>query len=184
LQAWGAIILAIVLSLAILPQTSFGQIPTPDKLNLDDGPTPQCLDFNQDNVCESLLLANGTMIKNPNNPIEAQNVAINWTDPNTGLQYEIPSQGLYCLDFDGDSVCDIDFENGIQIIYDNQNQDPTLTVKEPDEDDDKDNDRSDPDCWYGNLYVCDEDGKCDSEKFDCLTDCADGSTVTTGEDLS
>jgi hypothetical protein len=51
-----------------------------------------------------------------------------------------------------------------------------------DNDDDNDNPRDDPDCWYGNLYVCDESGECDNDKFDCVTDCEDGSNVTTGEE--
>jgi hypothetical protein len=45
-----------------------------------------------------------------------------------------------------------------------------------------DNPWLDPDCWYGDLYVCNEKGECDSENFDCLTECADGSDVTTGEE--
>jgi hypothetical protein len=45
-----------------------------------------------------------------------------------------------------------------------------------------DNPRDDPDCWYGDLYVCDESGNCDTENFDCITDCEDGSSVTTGEE--
>jgi hypothetical protein len=62
---WGLISLAIVLSLAILPQASFGQIPTLNKLNLDNNQSPQCLDFNQDKTCEFIVLLNGTMIENP-----------------------------------------------------------------------------------------------------------------------
>jgi hypothetical protein len=49
-------------------------------------------------------------------------------------------------------------------------------------DDEDDNPRDNPDCWYGEIYVCDESGNCDSENFDCITDCADGSSVTTGEE--
>ena len=54
---------------------------------------------------------------------------------------------------------------------------------EDEEDGDGDDDpRDDPDCWYGDLYVCDESGECDTDRFDCITDCADGSSVTTGEE--
>jgi hypothetical protein len=42
---------------------------------------------------------------------------IPWTDPDTGLVYDIPAQGDYCLDFDGDSVCDIDFTDGKVVVY-------------------------------------------------------------------
>jgi hypothetical protein len=48
-----------------LPQATFGQIPTLDKLNLDSSQSPQCLDFNQDKICEFIVLANGTMVENP-----------------------------------------------------------------------------------------------------------------------
>ena len=61
-----------------MPQGSFGQIPTLDQQHLTSNqPQPQCLDFNQDKVCESLLLVNGTMIKNPN---DATSVSVE-TDP-------------------------------------------------------------------------------------------------------
>jgi hypothetical protein len=40
--------------------------------------------------------------------------------------------------------------------------------------------RDDPNCWYYEYFVCDESGKCDGENFDCVTDCDDGSSVTTG----
>jgi hypothetical protein len=40
--------------------------------------------------------------------------------------------------------------------------------------------RDDPNCWYYEYFVCDENGKCDGENFDCVTDCDDGSSVTTG----
>jgi hypothetical protein len=52
--------------LAILSKVSFGQIPTLDKLNLDSNLSPQCLDFNQDKICELVVLANGTMVESPN----------------------------------------------------------------------------------------------------------------------
>jgi hypothetical protein len=65
MQNWGIVSLAIILSLAILPQSSQGQIPTLDKLNLDSSQSPQCLDFNQDKICEFIVLANGTMVENP-----------------------------------------------------------------------------------------------------------------------
>ena len=51
------------------------------------------------------------------------------------------------------------------------------------DDDDDSHPQNDPDCWYGGLYVCDdESGECDNDEFDCMTDCADGSIVTTGEE--
>ena len=51
---------------------------------------------------------------------------------------------------------------------------------ERDNDNKQKNWREDPDCWYYEYFVCDENGKCDSENFDCVTDCDDGSSVTTG----
>ena len=36
-----------------------------DKPNLENSQSPQCLDFNQDKICDYMVLANGTMVKNP-----------------------------------------------------------------------------------------------------------------------
>lgn len=99
-----------------------------------------------------------------------------------------------CIDFNTDKVCEyIVLANGTTIANPlvQQLQAPApmsqlverqkTIIKEVQRDSDDDNShRDDPDCWYGNLYVCDENGKCDSDKFDCITDCADGSSVTTG----
>lgn len=40
--------------------------------------------------------------------------------------------------------------------------------------------RDDPNCWYYETFVCNEKGECDNDNFDCITDCEDGSSVTTG----
>jgi hypothetical protein len=46
--------------------SSFGQIPTLNKLNIENSEQQQqCLDFNQDKTCEFIVLANGTTVKNP-----------------------------------------------------------------------------------------------------------------------
>jgi hypothetical protein len=42
------------------------------------------------------------------------------------------------------------------------------------------NPRDDLDCYTEGLYVCNESGQCDNIKFDCLTECDDGITRTTG----
>jgi hypothetical protein len=34
----------------------------------------QCLDFNQDGICESIVLVNGTVIKNPDVPVIAPTI--------------------------------------------------------------------------------------------------------------
>jgi hypothetical protein len=65
IQGWGVISVVILISLTILPQLGFGQTPTLDKLSLENSQPPQCLDFNQDTICEFIVLANGTMVKNP-----------------------------------------------------------------------------------------------------------------------
>jgi hypothetical protein len=44
----------------------------------------------------------------------------------------------------------------------------------------KKNWREDPNCWYYETFVCNEKGECDNDNFDCITDCEDGSSVTTG----
>jgi hypothetical protein len=74
-----------------------------------------------------------------------------------------------------------------------QNVSPTViekTVKvEIEEDDHKDKDHKDrkhhwrgnDPCNYHGLDVCDSNGDCDSERFDCLSDCKDGSRATTGQ---
>jgi hypothetical protein len=36
-------------------------------------------------------------------------------------------------------------------------------------------------CNYYGLNICDENGDCDSERFDCWSDCRDGSTAVTGQ---
>jgi hypothetical protein len=101
-----------------------------------------------------------------------------------------------CIDFDMDKICEyIVLANGTTIANPlvQQLQAPApmsqlverqkIIVQQQQRDNDNDRDyRDDPDCWYGNLYVCDENGECDSDKFDCITDCADGSSVTTGFD--
>lgn len=43
-----------------------------------------------------------------------------YTDPETGLVYDIPTQGDYCLDFDEDAVCNVDFTNGKMVTYDDE----------------------------------------------------------------
>jgi hypothetical protein len=131
-KIFGLASLIAILSLATFPQYGFSQIPTLDKLNLEAGQSPQCLDFNQDKICEYLVLLNGTMVKNPD-ATGSQSLSsfvakdpdatgsqstVNWTDPKTGITYyDIPTQGYYCLDFDNDYICDVDFNNGKMVIY-------------------------------------------------------------------
>jgi hypothetical protein len=42
------------------------------------------------------------------------------------------------------------------------------------------NPRNDLNCYTEGLFVCNESGECDNIKFDCLTECDDGITRTTG----
>jgi hypothetical protein len=49
-----------------------------------------------------------------------------------------------------------------------------------DENDNNRNWREDPNCLYYETFVCNEEGECDNDNFDCVTDCDDGSSVTTG----
>ena len=42
------------------------------------------------------------------------------------------------------------------------------------------NPRDDLNCYTEGLYVCNESGECNNIKFDCLTECDDGITRTTG----
>jgi hypothetical protein len=87
----------MVLSSAILPQSGFGQIPTLDKLNLDSNQSPQCLDFNQDKICEFIVLANGTMVENPNIVEQTTQVTNSNPDPTpTPAPVKAPVKGK-CL---------------------------------------------------------------------------------------
>lgn len=42
-----------------------------------------------------------------------------WTNPETGLVYDIP-MGDYCLDFNEDAICDIDFNDGKVVVYEDE----------------------------------------------------------------
>jgi hypothetical protein len=63
-----------------------------------------------------------------------------WTDPKTGLTYDIP-MGEYCLDFDGDSICDVDFNDGKMVVYEEDSNDN-------DNGNDNDNNNNDEDIQY------------------------------------
>jgi hypothetical protein len=68
------ILLLLILSLAIMPQVGFGQIPTQDNLHLSSNqPQPQCLDFNQDT----------TMVENP---VDKRSIAASTSQPESSLQ--------------------------------------------------------------------------------------------------
>jgi hypothetical protein len=143
-KIFGLALLITILSLAAFPQYGFSQIPTLDKLNLEAGQSPQCLDFNQDKICEYIVLLNGTMVKNPdatgsqslssfvakNSDATGSQSTVSWTDPKTGVVYDIPAQGEYCLDFNGDYICDIDFLNGKMIVYNATNQSQATTIED------------------------------------------------------
>jgi hypothetical protein len=81
---------------------------------------------------------------------DADNGLIPWTDPDTGLVYDIPAQGDYCLDFNGDSICDIDFTDGKVVVY------------EDEEASSNDNDKKQGnDCWEGTKFIGKD--KCDTK---------------------
>jgi|SRR5215207_1990636 len=214
IRRFGTIQLLAVLCLAILPQVSFGQTPTLDNLHLGSNqPQPQCLDFNQDRVCEFIVLANGTMVDNPINqrPIAASTSQPE-SSPQQGSGQKLLPGGAYdfpkCLGHISDGCENILLSNGTMIknprnqsmtiyVQDYPDSEPTVeqgqgqTVEDEAVYDEEagssggggggDNHRDDPDCWFEDLYVCDENGKCDTDRIDCITDCENGSTVTTGE---
>jgi hypothetical protein len=105
----------------------------------------QCLDFNQDGICESIVLVNGTIIKNPdlpltapiiNNNISTSTPTVNTTAVNTASEqvseYYCTSNGCgyyqsgICLD------CDTDKDGTPDEMYDPRDRtfegcdDPTL----------------------------------------------------------
>ena len=119
------------------------------------------------------MLADGKMIENPIDPsmtIYNQEKL----DPNA---YENPDYYYYYSDSEvarSEEVGETD-----EVLQEDLVGDADEEGGDSDEGDD--NPRDDPDCWHGDIYVCDENGNCDSDNFDCKTDCADGSSVTTGE---
>jgi hypothetical protein len=199
----------------MIPATAYSQI---SELN---GSTPtqipvstQCLDFNQDGICESIVLANGTIIKNPDLPVTAPltnrnntNSTVSQTPVNTAsVDENDPCGGGVEYKLDGEIFCSPEeYKEARQIQYEQEQEErerqceenpicqaiesgETVPWNDPGEGDGDNNNngnnnpRDDPDCWYGDLYVCDESGECDTDNFDCITDCADGSSVTTGEE--
>jgi hypothetical protein len=135
----------------MIPATAYSQIA-----DLDNALTPtqtpmstQCLDFNQDRICESIVLVNGTIIKNPDlpvtEPILNNNTNSNSTTPTVNIagadttvsEYYCTSNGCgyyksgTCLDCDRDN-------NGIpDEMYDPRDptmegcDDPTLECGDP-----------------------------------------------------
>jgi hypothetical protein len=63
---------------------------------------------------------------------DADDGLIPWNDPDTSLVYDIPAQGDYCLDFNGDYIRDIDFTDGKVVVYEDE---------EAADDNDNDNDK-------------------------------------------
>jgi hypothetical protein len=63
-------------------------------------------------------------------PNTTQSQIINWTDPKTGLVYEVLANGEYCLDMNSDSICDVTFINGTMVLDERPVQ-PTPTVTAP-----------------------------------------------------
>jgi hypothetical protein len=99
-------------------------------------------------------------------------------DSKTGLYYDIPLQGDYCLDFNEDRICDVDFHNGIVVTYGalaeddddndgNDNDDDNDDGKRSDLDDDSND--NDNDCQSQDDF-CDNSEGCESESVDCIDD--------------
>jgi hypothetical protein len=112
-----AIVVGIVPTQTFAVTSVFGQVAQLQQL-----PTTiatQCIDLNQDRICEAVILANGTMINFTSpTPKLAPITTVNdtglttYTDPNTGLVHDIPIVGSYCIDFNEDNPC---FVNGKMI---------------------------------------------------------------------
>jgi hypothetical protein len=176
-------LISLALVSRLVPSYAYGQVaalqplPTPTQTQTQMVYT-QCIDFNTDKVCEYIVLANGTTIANPLvQQLQAPAPMSQLVERQKTIIKEVQR------DNDNDDN-DRDDDNRDDIKYcDGQAApaypDSCYDRNDKDEDDDNSH-RDDPDCWYGNLYVCDGNGKCDSDKFDCITDCADGSSVTTG----
>ena len=120
-----------------------------------------CKSANPKETCISTVAANGTIIVIPGTPPPVKQPLM-IDEVNGG--YETGEEEEWTDEGDSDEV-------PRQSSGDNNNNNNN-----------NDNPRDDPDCWYGDLYICDENGKCDTENVDCVTECADGSSVTTGEE--
>jgi hypothetical protein len=135
----------------MMPATAYSQvaelnnISTPTQTQSQTPVSTQCLDFNQDGICESIVLVNGTIIKNPglpvtgpiiNNNISTSTPTVNTTAVNTTSEqvseYYCTSNGCgyyrsgICLD------CDTDKNGAPDEMYDPRDRtfegcdDPTL----------------------------------------------------------
>jgi hypothetical protein len=119
------ILLLLILSLAIMPQVGFGQIPTLDNLHLSSNqPQPQCLDFNQDT----------TMVENP---VDKRSIAASTSQPESSLQQgsgqKLLPGGAYdfpkCLGHIRDGCENILLSNGT-MMKKPHNQSMTIYVQE------------------------------------------------------
>jgi hypothetical protein len=144
----------MVLSLAILSQSGFGQIPTLDKPNLDNNQSPQCLDFNQDKICEFIVLTNGTMIENPDRAeqvtqskgqsVSSEPVSVQGTC--LGFQTS-PEFCRFLMMPNGEAVPNENWTHGAFSVSDNTNgyTAPAVRVLEETDNDDSDDDNNDND---------------------------------------
>lgn len=164
-------------------------IPTLDKLNIENGEQrQQCLDFNKDKICEFIVLANGTTVKNPLDNTATTTKATPIEGKCLGLQTN------YCKNLlleDGSVVANPNFIEGALVesspyagstqpggSKNNNNDDRN------DEDDNEDNDNEEAaadsdidndsndngnDCQSQDDF-CDNDEGCESESVDCIDD--------------
>lgn len=77
-----------------------------------------------------------------------------YVDSRTGLVYDIPLVGDYCLDFNEDGICDVDFKDGNVIVYELDNE-------SGDGDNNDDNKKEGNDCWEGTKFIGKD--KCDTK---------------------
>ena len=105
-----------------------------------------------------------------------------WTDPKTGLTYDIP-MGEYCLDFDGDSICDVDFNDGKMVVYEEDNNDNDNGNGNNDNDDNKRPPSDNPYCDQVTVYESCFDRK-DYDQETGLYPCKDGSNVKDWRDCN
>ena len=184
LQGLGVILVGIILSLTTnFAQLSFGQIPTLDKLNLEGNLSPQCLDFNQDGICEYMLLANGTMVKNPDISSSSGSSA---GSPNlnsfvAGLPQQTSQTYGKCMGFGYNYCKNLLMPNGSMVPNPNfveptyeelgigsGSQVQTQTVEDEEGNDKKSGD----DCWDDGEFIGKD--KCDTHGLPICSEVSDG----------
>lgn len=199
------VLFLVLIVCLIIPATAYSQIADLNKVSASS-PTPiqtpvstQCLDFNQDRICESIVLANGTIIKNPDLPV-TEPVINNNTNSNStvakplnsaatgpcsgGVEYRLGTE-VFCTPEEYKEASQIQYEQqeeereeeceqsaACQALFNDEG--PGEPWNEPGEGERNDNDEDEDlpqegGCQEEDDY-CDRDENCQSPRVDCIDD--------------